>query len=76
MADVQPTDGISEDLISRAAKALEYVSRVEVVEMFVKEGMPKAIATQAVAAGFLLISHQLKVQLGLMDIEEEEETQV
>jgi len=76
MADVQPTDGISEDLISRAAKALEYEGRVEVVEMFVKEGMSKAIATQAVAAGFLLISHQLKVQLGLMDIEEEEETQV
>ena len=71
MADVQPTDGISEETITRAAKALEYVSREEVVQMFVSEGMPKAVAEQAVAAGFLFASHALKVQMGLFDKEEE-----
>lgn len=77
--DIDPYTGITEDTISRAAEALQYVQKDEVVARFVGEGMPRAVAIQTVAAGFILATHRIRLHLGvngLVDADSDEETQV
>ena len=83
--DIDPHTGITEDTISRAAKAFNSVGKDEVVAMFVDEGMPRAVALQAATAGFILATHNLRVHFGLQpsatpevlqDAGEDEDTQV